>query len=67
MFDCWDRAGIQTGTHTHKETNTFTLAEGYGIVYGSFIDLMNLQCELLVCPANHNIVYTIFFLIYSYQ
>ena len=33
-----------------------TLAKGYSIVDWRFIDLMNLQCESLIHPANHNMI-----------
>ena len=29
-----------------------TMAEGYGMVHWRFINLMNIQCELLIHPAN---------------
>ena len=36
-----------------QQSLDLTLIEGYGIVDWRFVKLMNLQCELLIFPANH--------------
>ena len=35
-----------------------TVAEDYGIVHWRLINLMNLECELLIHPANHITVWS---------
>ena len=35
---------------------SYALAEGYGVVCWRFINLINLQCALLIHSANHSMV-----------